>query len=225
MGLQASLKAVEEEVNTLKREKEDLIRGRNELQERMEFYVSQCSEFERNDSQLQEEISSLQNIIKQSTVEQSVKIEILEKDIGELNGKLAECRENEEVLVGVNGKLREEVLQLKLKSSRVCSDDEIAQKYKLKCDMVDELLKKHERIAAQLRRKDWEIANYQKKLDTTFEAEIMNLSKDGSLDHKEGAATMCSSPLALGDECYPLDLTIRKESNEPNNNDLPVTFT
>ena len=41
-----------------------------------------------------------------------------------------------------------------------------------------------------------------------------------------GAATICPSPLAPGDECYPLDLTIRKsESNEPNNNDLPVTFT
>merc|ERR1719481_933617 len=54
----------------------------------------------------------------------------------------------------------------------------------------------------------------------------MNLTKDGALDHEEGAATMSSSPLALGDEWYPLDLSIRKsESNEPNNNDLPVTFT
>merc|ERR1711915_1146270 len=119
----------------------------------------------------------------------------LEKVIGELNGKLAECRENEEVLVGENGKLREEVLHLKLKSSRICGDDEIIQKYKLKCDMVDELLKKHEKIAAQLRRKDWEIDNYQKKLDTTFEAEIMYLAKDGSLDLKKdvAAAAMCSS--------------------------------
>jgi len=224
--LQASLKAVEEEVIALKRDKEELVKARNELQERMEFYVSQCTEFERNDSQLQDEISSLQNNIKQSAVEQSAKIEDLEKAIEELHGKLAVCIENEEVLVSENGKLREEILHLKLKSSRICCDDEIVQKYKLKCDMVDELLKKHEKIAAQLRRKDWEIDNYQKKLDTTFEAEMMNLSKDGSLDHKEGAATMCSSPLALGDECSPLDLTIRKiELNEPNNNDLPVTFT
>merc|ERR1719309_151307 len=224
--LHASLKSLEAEVTALKRDKEELVKSRNGLQEQMEFYVSQCTEFERNDSQLQDEISTLQNNIKQSAVEQLAKNGILEKAIGELNGKLAECRENEEVLVGENGKLREEVLHLKLKSSRICGDDEIVLKYKLKCDMVDELLKKHEKIAAQLRRKDWEIDNYQKKLDTTFEAEMMNLTKDGALDHKEGAATMCASPLVLGDECYPLDLTIRKiESNELNNNDLPVTFT
>ena len=37
---------------------------------------------------------------------------------------------------------------------------------------------------------------------------------------------MCSSPPAPGDECYPLDLSTRKiDLNEPNNNDLPVTFT
>jgi len=223
--LHASLRSLEAEMNTLRRDKEGLIRARNELQERMEFYVGQCTEFERNDSQLQDEISSLQNNIKQSAVDQLAKIEILEKAIGELNGKLAECRENEEILVGENGKLREEILHLKLKSSRGYDDDEIVLKYKLKCDMVDELLKKHEKIAAQLRRKDWEIDNYQKKLDTTFEAELLNLAKDGALDLKKDAA-VCSSPPALSDNCYPLDLSTRKSDlHEPNNNDLPGTFT
>ena len=49
-------------------------------------------------------------------------------------------------------------------------DKDLLTKHKVKCDAVEELLKKQEKVSAQLRRKDWEIANYQKKLDTAFEA-------------------------------------------------------
>ena len=51
-------------------------------------------------------------------------------------------------------------------------DKELLQKYAVQCDQMDEMLKKQERLSAQLRRKDWEIENYQRKLDSAFEAGI-----------------------------------------------------
>ena len=51
-------------------------------------------------------------------------------------------------------------------------DKELLQKYAVQCDQLEDLVKKQERMSAQLRRKDWEIENYQRKLDAAFEAGI-----------------------------------------------------
>ena len=51
-------------------------------------------------------------------------------------------------------------------------DKELLQKYAVQCDQLEDMMKKQERLSAQLRRKDWEIENYQRKLDSAFEAGI-----------------------------------------------------
>ena len=51
-------------------------------------------------------------------------------------------------------------------------DKELLQKYAVQCDQMEDLRQKQERLSAQLRRKDWEIENYQRKLDSAFEAGI-----------------------------------------------------
>ena len=51
-------------------------------------------------------------------------------------------------------------------------DKELLQKYAVQCEQLEDLVKKQERMSAQLRRKDWEIENYQRKLDSAFEAGI-----------------------------------------------------
>merc|ERR1712142_979708 len=50
-------KIIEEELTSLKAEYTKLNNSKQELQERMDFYVGQCSEFEKNDCQLQDEIT------------------------------------------------------------------------------------------------------------------------------------------------------------------------
>ena len=74
-----------------------------------------------------------------------------------------------DTLLEQNENLRKEIVESK-PNPCVKEDKNLVFKYKLKCDLVEELLKKQEKIAAQLRRKDWEIENYQKKLDVAFEA-------------------------------------------------------
>ena len=65
-----------------------------------------------------------------------------------------------------------EVLSGLVQNSSQLDDKELVQKYAVQCDQLDEMTKKQERLNAQLRRKDWEIENYQRKLDSAFEAGI-----------------------------------------------------
>ena len=51
-------------------------------------------------------------------------------------------------------------------------DKELLQKYAVQCEQLEDMVKKQERMSAQLRRKDWEIENYQRKLDSAFEASL-----------------------------------------------------
>jgi len=64
-------------------------------------------------------------------------------------------------------------VELEAVKTQVAAELEAVNKYNLQCGVVEELLKKHEKLSAQLRRKDWEIENYQRKLDSAFEAEMM----------------------------------------------------
>merc|ERR1719154_200535 len=150
----------------------------------MDFYVGQCSEFEKNDSQLQEEISLLQTSIKKSTVENSADIENLQNTVQNLENSLVFYKDQEEVMIDEYEKLKEEVDVLKSHVARGPVNEDLLAKYNLKCGMVEELLKKHEKIAAQLRRKDWEIDNYQKKLDSAFEAGLLTLPLVDQLNHE-----------------------------------------
>ena len=168
----------EEELNAMRTENMKLKESKQELQERMDFYVSQCSEFEKNDSQLQEEISILQKSIKKSTMEHAAQVDELQTAGRGLRESLVFYRDQEEVLIDENEKLKEELTALRVRVERENINEDLIHKYNLKCDMVEELLKKHEKIAAQLRRKDWEIDNYQKKLDSAFEAQSLAFSHD-----------------------------------------------
>merc|ERR1712002_310204 len=93
-------------------------------------------------------------------------------------GSVVFYKDQEEVLIDENEKLKNEINALKVHVEMGNLNDDLMIKYNLKCDMVEELLKKHEKIAAQLRRKDWEIDNYQKKLDSAFEAQSLAFSHD-----------------------------------------------
>ena len=87
-------------------------------------------------------------------------------------------KDQNDVLLGQNENLKKEVQEAKTHSQE--SDDKnLLLKYKKKCDMVDELVKKQEKMSAQIRRKDWEIENYQKKLVTAFEAGMSIATKEG----------------------------------------------
>merc|ERR1712096_389989 len=144
-----------------------------------------------------------------------------------LENNMVFYKDQEEVLVDENEKLKKEVASQRTLLQRDLNNEDLLTKYNLKCDMVEELLKIHEEIAAQLRRKDWEIDNYQKKLDSAFEAELLSLPHvDQSLATVSGDM---DSPIEDGDlrspDCIALDLTNKdKASNvdDDNNNDVKV---
>merc|ERR1712096_184052 len=143
-----------------------------------------------------------------------------------LENNMVFYKDQEEVLVDENEKLKKEVASQRTLLQRDLNNEDLLTKYNLKCDMVEELLKKHEKIAAQLRRKDWEIDNYQKKLDSAFEAELLSLPHvDQSLAPVSGDM---DSPIEDGDlrspDCIALDLTNKDKAanNNNNNNDVKV---
>merc|ERR1719431_2476274 len=210
----------EEELGMLRAENSKLKDSKQELQERMDFYVSQCSEFEKNDSQLQEEISILQKSIKKSTVEHAAQVDDFQNAVRGLKENLVFYKDQEEVLIDENEKMKEEITAMRVRVEMENINEDLIHKYNLKCDMVEELLKKHEKIAAQLRRKDWEIDNYQKKLDSAFEAQSLAFSHDiptlampGELGPTIPAEAR--SPVAL-------DLTMKEKATpkEQNNNEI-----
>ena len=126
----------------------------------MEFYLQQCSVFEKNDMRHQQEILILQGSIKTTTLEYSGKVEKCEESIKSLETANLFYKQQVEVLSGL------------VQNSSQLDDKELVQKYAVQCDQLDEMTKKQERLNAQLRRKDWEIENYQRKLDSAFEAGI-----------------------------------------------------
>jgi len=210
----------EEELTSMRAENSKLKVSKQELQERMDFYVSQCSEFEKNDSQLQEEISILQKSVKKSTVEHAAQVDDLQSVVNRLKENLVFYKDQEEVLIDENEKMKLEVSAMKVRVERENINEDLIHKYNLKCDMVDELLKKHEKIAAQLRRKDWEIDNYQKKLDLAFEAQSLAFSQDIPALPMPGEMgpvlpAEARSPVAL-------DLSMKEKATpkEQNNNEI-----
>merc|ERR1712179_379777 len=210
----------EEELGTLRAENSKLKDSKQELQERMDFYVSQCSEFEKNDSQLQEEISILQRSIKKSTMEHAAQVDGLQNAVRSLKESLVFYKDQEEVLIDENEKMKDEVAAMRVRIERVNVNEDLIHKYNLKCDMVEELLKKHEKIAAQLRRKDWEIDNYQKKLDLAFEAQSLAFSHDIPTLAMPGE--MGSTIPAEARSPVALDLTMKEKATpkEQNNNEI-----
>merc|ERR1719347_1450006 len=66
-----------------------------------------------------------------------------------------------------NNELKQELEIQRSKTS------EISEKYSIQMQVMTELMKQNERMAAQLRRKDCEISNYQSKLDVAFEDEMV----------------------------------------------------
>merc|ERR1719481_23832 len=213
-------KMIEEELTSLKAEYTKLKNSKQELQERMDFYVGQCSEFEKNDCQLQDEITLLQSSIKKSTMDHAAEVEKFRFSLRNMEDRLVFYKDQEEVLIDENEKLKGEMNALKVHVEMGNLNEDLMIKYNLKCDMVEELLKKHEKIAAQLRRKDWEIENYQKKLDSAFEAESLALSRDIQSatipgDILPAAPVEMRSPVAQ-------DLSIKEKASprEVNNNEV-----
>merc|ERR1719431_610897 len=215
----------EEELSLIRAENSKLKDSKQELQERMDFYVSQCSEFEKNDSQLQEEISILQKSIKKSTTEHAAQVNELQNAVRSLNESLVFYKDQEEVLIDENEKMKEELIATRVRVEREIVNEDLIHKYNLKCEMVEELLKKHEKLAAQLRRKDWEIDNYQKKLDSAFEAHSLAFSQDIPALAMPGdmvpvLPAEARSPTAL-------DLSMKEKSTpkEQNNNEIKDEMT
>ena len=122
-------------------------------------------------------------------------------------------------------------------------DKELLQKYAVQCDQLEDLLKKQERMSAQLRRKDWEIENYQRKLDSAFEAgipmalAIARPSSGNSPPDMKGwffisivSIFILTSPGVVGNDGYQpgpsssgggetvLDLSTKKKPEDTNNN-------
>eukprot|EP00092_Neocalanus_flemingeri_P030498 GFUD01033112.1.p1 GENE.GFUD01033112.1~~GFUD01033112.1.p1 ORF type:complete len:952 (+),score=280.10 GFUD01033112.1:70-2856(+) len=216
------LKSSGEELSTMQTETRALKDAKKELQDRLEFYISQCTEFEKNDSQLQEEILLLQTSIKNSTLENSVVVEDLRGSIEELENSQVFYKDQEEVLMDENEKLKDEVARLKMHQERVPINEDLLTKYNLKSEMVEELLKKHEKIAAQLRRKDWEIDNYQKKLDSAFENGLLTLPYDNQPMDTETGDMVCppADVEPRSPEYVALDLTTKEkdEREDADNN-------
>merc|ERR1719481_273686 len=213
-------KMIEEELSSLKAEYATLKNSKQELQERMDFYVGQCSEFEKNDCQLQDEITLLQSSIKKSTTDHAAEVEKFRISLRDMEDSVVFYKDQEEVLIDENEKLKNEINALKVHVEVGNLNEDLMIKYNLKCDMVEELLKKHEKIAAQLRRKDWEIENYQKKLDSAFEAESLALSREIQNaaipgDILPATPVEVRSPVAL-------DLTVKEKASprEVNNNEV-----
>ena len=165
----AKLKAKETELSDMATKLTSCESAKNELQERLDFYIQQCSEFEKNDGRHQEEIIVLQNSIKSTTMEHSSLIDKYKESIQTLENAIVTYKGQVENLVEQNDNLKRDIQESRAGQGS-SEDKELMLKYKVKCDAVEELQKKQEKVAAQLRRKDWEIANYQKKLDTAFEA-------------------------------------------------------
>ena len=180
------LKAKESELSDVAAKLKTCEIAKNELQERLDFYIQQCSEFEKNDSRHQEEILVLQDSIKSTTMEHSVMLEKYKESIQTLENAIVSYKGQVDNLVEQNDNLKRDFQEARV-SLTTKEDKELITKYKMKCDAVEELLKKQEKVAAQLRRKDWEIANYQKKLDTAFEAGM-------SIGATEDSSTYIFSP-------------------------------
>ena len=157
---ESKLKVKEEEVKSLSLKMKNFEDSKKELEERLEFYLQQCSVFEKNDMRHQQEILILQGSIKTTTLEYSGKVEKCEESIKSLETANLFYKQQVEVLSGL------------VQNSSQLDDKELVQKYAVQCDQLDEMTKKQERLNAQLRRKDWEIENYQRKLDSAFEAGI-----------------------------------------------------
>jgi len=213
-------KMIEEELTSLKAEYAKLKNSKQELQERMDFYVGQCSEFEKNDCQLQEEITLLQSSIKKSTIDHAAEVEKLRISLRNMEDSVVFYKDQEEVLIDENEKLKSEINALKVHVEMGNINEDLMIKYNLKCDMIEELLKKHEKIAAQLRRKDWEIENYQKKLDSAFEAESLALSRDIQSTALPGD-TLLAAPVEVRSPVA-LDLSNKEKASprEVNNNEV-----
>ena len=98
-------------------------------------------------------------------MEYSEKLEKCKETIKSLEAAMLFYKQQVEVLTGSAGPgLAQMAAQI--------DDKELLQKYAVQCDQLEEMAKKQERLSAQLRRKDWEIENYQRKLDSAFEAGI-----------------------------------------------------
>jgi len=204
-------KAKDEEISNLSEKLRNCEDGKSELQERLDFYIQQCSVFEKNDSRHQDEIKVLQDSIKSETVENSSKLEKMKETIQSLEKATVFYKDQNDVLLGQNENLKKELQEAKTHSQE--SDDKnLLLKYKKKCDMVDELVKKQEKMSAQIRRKDWEIENYQKKLVTAFEAGMSIATKEGPSEtvHKLVAESSSSQDTVL-------DLSTKMKEDTNNN--------
>jgi len=108
--------------------------------------------------------------IKESNNNYGIQLETLLESKKILEDKLMFMMNQKDLLFEENETVKAELESVK---TQVATELDAVNKYNLQCGVVEELLKKHEKLSAQLRRKDWEIENYQRKLDSAFEAEMM----------------------------------------------------
>merc|ERR1719154_579916 len=202
------MKSMEDEVASLTQKFSSCEEAKAELQERLDFYIQRCSVFEKNDSRLQDEVTVLQGSIKMSTIDNSEKLDKYQDTIQTLENAMNFYKGQVDTLLNENETLRKEAF-----GAKSCSGVG-----KLKCDAVEELLRKQEKIAAQLRRKDWEIENYQKKLDSAFESGMSLGSLQGGNSVPQPGMDQKSDGSGSPEAIQVLDLSIRKDDDDDTNN-------
>ena len=141
----------------------------------METYVTKCAQLETKEVTLQDEIILLQTNIKDLSLEIAAKGERFRETVQALEDAIVFYKQQEDLLLEEVRKLKQEALN-RDESQPVSGDEKgLASQYKVKCEQVENLQKKQEIFAAQLKRKDWEIDNYQRKLDYAFQAGVLAL--------------------------------------------------
>ena len=166
--LEAKLKLKNNEYEAQAIELEAASKSLENMGERIEFYVGQCSEFEVKDNKYQKEVELLQKAVEKSTEQQFA----LEKELESVREEIIFYRDQEEVLVDEIEKLKSKNLASNNLPVSWSGEEDLAEKYRQQCGLVEELLRKQEKMVAQDRRKDWEMENYRQRLDAAFEAEV-----------------------------------------------------
>jgi len=210
-NLKEQLKNASKDLNLMEEAQKD-------VKERMESYVTKCAQLETKEVTLQEEIILLQTNIKDLSLEIAAKGERFRETVQALEDAIVFYKQQEDLLLEEVRKLKQEALN-RDESQPVSGDEKgLASQYKVKCEQVENLQKKQEIFAAQLKRKDWEIDNYQRKLDYAFQAGVLALPTGVGPSDLSNPTPPVRSPQSSA-----LDLTTKYEEKEDDkNNNLNI---
>jgi len=168
-ALKHKLKVITEEKRFLQNETDSLRADVKSLKDQRKDMMEKCSTLENEVLHLRTDLSNLPKSVDECD-EQKRKFEEIFVHCKSLEGQVKYLADMRSISDEENGSLKLELDSLR---QRADVGIEATEKYNLQMGVMTELMKKHERMAAQLRRKDWEIVNYQSRLDAAFEVEMV----------------------------------------------------